>query len=116
MELKSLLDIPGVVGLVEVASDGTLLRAELPDGDGKSEAALAVLMGGAADQLGNLLNLGAFDHGVGNIGSQRMVILKLGEAYVGLVLGEQSSAALVSNAASSRLHPRRDNQNPSAET
>jgi predicted regulator of Ras-like GTPase activity (Roadblock/LC7/MglB family) len=103
-ELLALLqEIPGVVGAVETAPDGTLLAADVPDGKGEREAMLAVLLGGTADQLGDILNLDTFAGGVVSLPSQRLVILKHGESYVGLVLGAQASAALVSRAAAQLL-------------
>ncbi len=100
---ESLLDIPGVVGAVETAPDGAVLNAELPEGEGEKEAGVAVLIGGAADQIGEMMNLGPFERGVGSVGARRILVLKHEEGYVGLLLSEQASAASVSSAASDIL-------------
>ncbi len=102
--LASLKDISGVLGVIETASDGTILGAELPDGDGQKEAALAVFLGAAADQIGEILELGAFERGIETVGTRRMVVMKHGEGYVGLVLTDHASPALVASAASNILH------------
>ncbi|MGE5139736.1 MAG: DUF4388 domain-containing protein, partial [Rudaea sp.] len=96
---QSLIDIPGVIGAVETAADGAILNAELPEGAGEREAAVAVLIGGAADQIGEMMNLGRFERGVGSVGVRRVLVLKHGEGYVGLLLSDQASAASVSSAA-----------------
>ena len=96
MQLKA---IEGVSGAVISACDGVVLGANVPDGDGENEAAVAVFIGSAADQLGQALNLESFVHGVVSLKSRRILILGQPDRYVGLVLGEHASAAIIANAA-----------------
>lgn len=97
--LASLKRISGVLGVVQTAPDGVILGADLPDRDGASEAVVTLFWGVAADQIGELLDLGPFERGVGTIGSRCMLVLKHEETYVGLALKDQASPVLVGNAA-----------------
>ena len=81
------------------ASDGVVLAASVPDSEGETEAAVAVFVGTAANQLGQELNLDAFDHGVVSLGNKRILVLQQPDRYVGLLLGENVSAAVVTRAA-----------------
>ena len=97
--LTQLKAIDGVNGAVISACDGVVLGANVPDGDGEYEAAVAVFIGSAADQLGQALHLEMFAHGVVSLKSKRILILEQPDRYVGLVLSENASAAIVANAA-----------------
>jgi predicted regulator of Ras-like GTPase activity (Roadblock/LC7/MglB family) len=101
--LTRLKAIDGVNGAVISASDGVVLGASVPEGDGENEAAVSVFIGSAADQLGQALHLDAFAHGVVSLKSKRILILEQPDRYVGLVLGENASAAIVANAATQVL-------------
>ena len=91
--------IEGVRGAVISASDGVVLAASLPDSQGENEAAVAVFVGTAANQLGQELLLDSFDHGVVSMENKRVLVLQQPDRYVGLLLGENVSAALVTRAA-----------------
>ena len=97
--LTKLDAIEGVRGAVISASDGVVLAASVPDSEGETEAAVAVFVGTAANQLGQELNLDAFDHGVVSLGNKRILVLQQPDRYVGLLLGENVSAAVVTRAA-----------------
>ena len=97
--LTQLKSIDGVNGAVISACDGVVLGANVPDSDGENEAAVAVFIGSAADQLGQALHLDTFVHGVVSLKGKRILILEQPDRYVGLVLGENASAAIVASAA-----------------
>lgn len=97
--LTKLDAIEGVRGAVISASDGVVLAASVPDSEGETEAAVAVFVGTAANQLGQELHLDAFDHGVVSLESKRILVLQQPDRYVGLLLGENVSAAVVTRAA-----------------
>jgi predicted regulator of Ras-like GTPase activity (Roadblock/LC7/MglB family) len=101
--LTQLRAIDGVSGAVVSASDGVVLAASVPDSDGENEAAVTVFVGSAADQLGQALQLDAFAHGVISLKSKRILVLQQPDRFVGLVLGENASAAIVATAASQVL-------------
>jgi predicted regulator of Ras-like GTPase activity (Roadblock/LC7/MglB family) len=96
---KALDSIEGVLGHVVAASDGTVLAAHVPDGDGESEAAVTVFVGGAADQIGSTLGLGSLERGLVQGGSIRFLVFKRNDRYIGLTLSEHASPALVATAA-----------------
>jgi predicted regulator of Ras-like GTPase activity (Roadblock/LC7/MglB family) len=97
--LTKLDAIEGVRGAVISASDGVVLAASVPDSEGETEAAVAVFVGTAANQLGQELQLDAFDHGVVSLENKRILVLQQPDRYVGLLLGENVSAAVVTSAA-----------------
>jgi predicted regulator of Ras-like GTPase activity (Roadblock/LC7/MglB family) len=101
--LAQLRAIDGVSGAVISASDGMVLAASVPDSDGEHEAAVAVFIGSAADQLGQALQLDTFAHGTVSLKSKRILVLEEPDRYIGLVLGENASAAIVAGAASQVL-------------
>ena len=101
--LTQLKAIEGVNGAVISSCDGVVLGAHVQEGDGENEAAVAVFVGSAADQLGQALHLDAFAHGVVSLKSKRILILEQPDRYVGLILGENASAAIVANAATQVL-------------
>lgn len=97
--LAQLKSIDGVSGAVICSSDGVVLSADVPESDGEREAAVAVFIGSAAGQLGQTLHLDAFAHGVVALKNRRILILEQPDRYVGLVLGENASPAIVASAA-----------------
>src|SRR5574341_617220 len=97
--LGQLKAMEGVDGAVIAASDGVVLAADVPESDGEREAAVAVFVGGAANQIGEALQLDPFEHGVAVLKKNRILVLKRPDRYVGLVLGEHASPAMVANAA-----------------
>ncbi len=97
MELESFAQISGVTEAFEVAPDGTILRAEPAHELEESQGAAAALIGGAGEQLAEILALGSFEQGTVTIGSRRFVVFKHDDRYWGLALGNQASAALVSS-------------------
>ena len=101
--LAQLRAIDGVSGAVISASDGMVLAASVPDSDGEHEAAVAVFIGSAADQLGQALQLDTFAHGTVSLKGKRILVLEEPDRYIGLVLAENASAAIVAGAASQVL-------------
>jgi predicted regulator of Ras-like GTPase activity (Roadblock/LC7/MglB family) len=83
-----------VSGSVIVARDGTVL-ADAVESNAEKEGAVAVFVGNAADQIGEALALGPFDWGVVSMGQDRMLVLEQPDFFVGLLLTERASPALV---------------------
>ncbi len=102
---KSLLALPGVRGLVHTALDGTVLSSALDDGDDSLYGTSTALIGTAADGLGEILGLGPPGRGLGTTSAGRFVVLKYVDGYIGLLLNDSSSPALVATAADQILHP-----------
>ena len=97
---RALREIEGVVGVVIVARDGIVLADEL-EGDPQKEGAVAVFVGNAASQAGESLALGPFEWGTVAIGKDTVLVLEQPDYYVGLLLGERASPALVASQAES---------------
>ena len=107
----------GVTGVVIVATDGTVLAHDLDgesvgdltnraDGvDPDQEGAIAVFVGNAARQIGEALALGAFQSGVvqGSTDQSKMLVLNRPDYYVGLLLAERASPALVATSVAGLL-------------
>jgi predicted regulator of Ras-like GTPase activity (Roadblock/LC7/MglB family) len=91
-----------VSGAVIVARDGTVL-AEAIESDAEKEGAVAVFVGNAADQIGEAMALGSFDWGVVAMGKDRMLVLEQPDFFVGLLLTEKASPALVASEAEETL-------------
>jgi predicted regulator of Ras-like GTPase activity (Roadblock/LC7/MglB family) len=85
-----------VSGSVIVARDGTVL-AEAIEGNAEKEGAVAVFVGNAADQIGETMALGTFDWGVVAMGRDRTLVLEQPDFFVGLLLTEKASPALVAS-------------------
>lgn len=83
-----------VSGSVIVARDGTVL-AEAIDSNAEKEGAVAVFVGNAADQIGEALVLGSLDWGVVTMGQDKMLVLGQPDFFLGLLLTEKASPALV---------------------
>jgi len=91
---RALRQISGVVGVVITARDGIVLAHDL-ENDPEKEGAIAVFVGNAANLAGESLALGAFEWGTVVIGKNTMLVLEQSDYYVGLLLGERASPALV---------------------
>ena len=92
--VNDLRQTPAVGGAVIIARDGTVL-AESIEGDAEKEGAVAVFLGNAADQIGEALALGTFDWGVASLGQERMLVLERPDFFIGLLLAEKASPAMV---------------------
>jgi len=93
---RDLGEMATVSGAVIVAQDGTVL-AEAIEGNAEKEGAVAVFVGNAADQIGEALALGPFDWGVVAMGQDRMLVLKRSNFFMGLLLTDKASPALVAS-------------------
>jgi predicted regulator of Ras-like GTPase activity (Roadblock/LC7/MglB family) len=91
-ELKK---IAGVEGSVLISRDGIVLASEI-EGNPEKEGAVAVFVGNAADELGAAMSLAPFDWGLVTMGKDRMLILERPTFFVGLLLSDRASPALVS--------------------
>jgi predicted regulator of Ras-like GTPase activity (Roadblock/LC7/MglB family) len=94
--LQSLRAIEGVTGVVIAARDGVVLEHAL-DGNPDKEGAVAVFVGYAAAQVGESLALGNFEWGTVAIGKETMLVVERPDFYVGLLLEEKASPALVAS-------------------
>jgi predicted regulator of Ras-like GTPase activity (Roadblock/LC7/MglB family) len=92
---QELRNIAGVEGAVTISRDGIVLGGDM-DGNAEKEGAIAVFVGNAAAQVGEGLDLSPFDWGLVTMGKDRMLILEQPDFFVGLLLGEKASPALVS--------------------
>lgn len=99
---KALAKIEGVTGAVLAAHDGIVLTHEL-DGDPEKEGAVAVFVGNAASQAGEILGLGPFEWGTVLVGKETTLVLEQPDYYVGLRLGERASPAIVASRAEAVL-------------
>ena len=87
--------IVGVEGSVIISRDGIVFASDM-EGNPEKEGAVAVFVGNAADELGAAMSLTPFDWGVVTMGKDRMLILERPTFFVGLLLNEKASPALVS--------------------
>jgi predicted regulator of Ras-like GTPase activity (Roadblock/LC7/MglB family) len=94
--LQGLRSIEGVTGVVIAARDGVVLEHAL-EGDPDKEGAVAVFVGYAAAQVGQSLALGNFEWGTVAIGKETMLVVEQPDFYVGLLLAEKASPALVAS-------------------
>jgi predicted regulator of Ras-like GTPase activity (Roadblock/LC7/MglB family) len=92
---SDLRKIAGVGGSVLISRDGIVLASEI-EGNPEKEGAVAVFVGNAADELGAAMSLTPFDWGLVTMGKDRMLILERPTFFVGLLLVERASPALVS--------------------
>jgi len=91
---QDLSEMATVSGSVIVARDGTVL-AEAIESNAEKEGAVAVFVGNAAGQIGEAMALGPFDWGLVAMGQDRMLVLEQPDFFVGLLLAEKASPALV---------------------
>ncbi len=99
---KALAKIEGVTGAVIAARDGIVLTHEL-EGDPEKEGAVAVFVGNAASQAGEIIGLGRFEWGTVVVGKETTLVLEQPDYYVGLRLGERASPAIVASRAEAVL-------------
>jgi hypothetical protein len=66
------------------------------DGNPEKEGAVAVFVGNAAKEAGEMMQLAPFDWGLITMGKDRMLVMERPRFFVGLALGEKASPALVS--------------------
>ena len=100
--VRALRKIESVIGTVVAARDGTVLADDL-EGDPQKEGTVAVFVGNAANQVGESLALGSFEWGTVAIGKDTMLILEQPDYYVGLLLSERASPAMVASSVESVL-------------
>jgi predicted regulator of Ras-like GTPase activity (Roadblock/LC7/MglB family) len=87
--------IGGVEGSVIISHDGVVFASDL-DGNPEKEGAVAVFVGNAAKEVGQAMGLSPFDWGLVTMGNYRTLVLEQPTFFVGLLLGEKASPALVS--------------------
>jgi predicted regulator of Ras-like GTPase activity (Roadblock/LC7/MglB family) len=91
---RDLNEMTTVSGAIIVAKDGTVL-AESVENNAEEEGAVAVFLGNAAFQIGEALSLGPFDWGVADLGQSRMLVLERLDFFIGLLLAEKASPAMM---------------------
>jgi predicted regulator of Ras-like GTPase activity (Roadblock/LC7/MglB family) len=94
--------LEGVSGAVIVAEDGVVV-AQSTEGDAEKEGAVAAFIGAAAVQAGASMGLGAFQRAAVGISSGSLLVLNRGDLFVGLLLKEAASPALVAGRAEAIL-------------
>ncbi|MGA2819404.1 MAG: roadblock/LC7 domain-containing protein [Anaerolineales bacterium] len=97
-----LAKIDGVGGAVLVAEDGVVLAHTL-EGDAEKEGAVAAFLGAAAAQAGEAMKLGRLKRVTVSMANNHIVVLKSKEYFVGLLLQEGASPALVASRAETLL-------------
>ena len=101
---EALRALPGVEGVVLISRDGVVL-AESIEGNAEREGAVAVFVGNAADQIGEVLSLTPFDWGVVTMTRDRVLVLGRAQFCAGLLLTEKTSPAMVSSEVAKVLAP-----------
>lgn len=101
--LQKLKRIEGVLGVVAAGADAAVIAADVPGGNGEVEAAMTVFLAALASQISENIEVGAFEHGVITQTKQRVLVLRQGDGYVGLLLKPEASPAMVLNAARNAL-------------
>jgi len=91
---EALKMIEGVIGVVVTARDGVVLSHVL-EGDPELEGAVAAFVGNAASQAGESLSLGIFNWGTVTLGKETMLVMEQSDYYLGLMLGERASPAMI---------------------
>lgn len=94
--VQQLRAIEGVTGVVIAARDGVVLDSAV-EGDPEKEGAVAVFVGYAAAQVGQSLALGNFEWGTVAVGKETVLVVEQPDYYVGLMLDEKASPALVAS-------------------
>jgi predicted regulator of Ras-like GTPase activity (Roadblock/LC7/MglB family) len=100
--MQALARIEGVLGAVRVAEDGVVLEQAL-EGDPEKEGAVAAFVGAAAIQAGESLSLGAFKRATVSLAAGSLLVLRRADCYIGLLLKEGASPALVASRAEAVL-------------
>jgi len=96
--VAALRRIAGVEQVVVAGGDGIVLAQE-GTGNPEKQAAAAVFVGHTADQVGELLGIGASQWSTVAVGKETVLVLKKHDYYLGLVLGERASPAFVASQA-----------------
>lgn len=96
VRVQELRAIEGVTGVVIAARDGVVLDSAV-DGDPEKEGAVAVFVGYAAAQVGQSLALGNFEWGTVAVGKETVLVVEQPDYFVGLMLDEKASPALVAS-------------------
>jgi predicted regulator of Ras-like GTPase activity (Roadblock/LC7/MglB family) len=99
---QALAKIQGVAGTVLVADDGVVL-AQAIAGDAEKEGAVAAFVAAAADQTGEILQLGGFRRAGVTMGVGSMLVLRHMDHFVGLLLDGSASPSLVASRAEALL-------------
>jgi len=97
-----LAKIDGVGGTVLVAEDGVVLAHTL-EGDPEREGAVAAFLGAAATQAGEAMKLGRLKRAMISMASSHLVVLKTRDYFVGLIIQEGASPALIATRAEALL-------------
>jgi predicted regulator of Ras-like GTPase activity (Roadblock/LC7/MglB family) len=92
---RDLRMVTGVEGSVVISHDGVVFASDV-DGNPEKEGAVAVFVGNAAEEVGKAMELSPFHWGLVTMGNDRMLVLEQPTFFVGLLLGEKASPALVS--------------------
>jgi len=92
---RELRMVRGVEGSVIISHDGVVFASDV-EGNPEKEGAVAVFVGNAAKEVGRAMDLSPFDWGLVTMGNDRMLVLEQPTFFVGLLLGEKASPALVS--------------------
>jgi len=90
--------LPGVEGVILISRDGMVL-AESMEGNAEREGAVAVFVGNAADQIGDILSMPPFDWGVVTMTKDRVLVMGRDQFCAGLLLAGKASPAMVSSKA-----------------
>jgi len=98
----SLTKIEGVEGAVLVAEDGVVVGHSV-EGDAEKEGAVAAFVGAAALQAGASMGLGGFKRAAVGISSGSLLVIKHRDLFIGLLLKEGASPALVAGRAEAIL-------------
>jgi predicted regulator of Ras-like GTPase activity (Roadblock/LC7/MglB family) len=97
-----LAKIDGVGGAVLVAEDGVVLAHTL-EGDPEKEGAVTAFLGAAATQAGEAMKLGRLKRATISMANTHIVVLKSKEYFVGLIIQEGASPALIASRAEALL-------------
>ena len=88
--------VEGVSGVVFAARDGVVLAQDIA-GNPEKEAAVAVFLGYAANQVGKTLRMGDMNWVTATLGKDTFLVIERPEFYVGVVLMEGTSPALATS-------------------
>lgn len=89
-------NVEGVSGVVFAAKDGVVL-AQAIAGNPEKEAAVAVFLGYAAEQVGKTFRMGQMNWVTATLGKDTFLVIGWPEFYIGVVLLEGASPALVTS-------------------
>jgi predicted regulator of Ras-like GTPase activity (Roadblock/LC7/MglB family) len=92
---RELRTLNGVEGSVIISHDGVVFASDI-EGNPEKEGSVAVFVGNAATEVGRAMDLTPFDWGLVTMGKDRMLVLEQPTFFIGLLLSEKASPALVS--------------------